>query len=137
MERGTEIPKGLTLVSGLSSERVAELLTRAGIPYKLRWEEPRREGYLRSSCFLIDPLEGIRSMEQVGMPENERKRRKIELSLRLCDIIGFADHLCGYTKSYFAEYQIGEGFDFSVLNGGVMFKKGRLVERVRVSLDYI
>jgi hypothetical protein len=135
MERGTEIPKGLTLVSGLSSERVAELLTQAGILYKLGWEEPRREGYFRSSCFVIDALEGIRSMEQAGMPESERERRKIELSLRLCDIIGFANHLRGYTKSYFAEYQIGGGFDFSVFNGRVMFKKGRLVERVRVSIE--
>jgi hypothetical protein len=135
MEQRIEIPKGLTLVSGLPNERVAELLTQAGIEYKMRWEEPRREGYFRSSRFVIDTLRGIPFTEQSGMPRAEKEGRKIGLSLRMYDILGPAGHLCDHTNSYFAEYKICEGFDFSVLSGRVMFNRGRLVERVRVCIE--
>ena len=99
----------LTLVKGRSYEGILKILKENGIDYKIDYWPCCRESYFRDSSIEVHPAHSGKIDKLLGRGE-----------------IG----VCSTT--YYARYDINEGFNRKQLDGPVIHKRGLLVERVQI-----
>jgi hypothetical protein len=100
--------KGLFKVRGRSFEEIVNILDSGGLVFEVTQKPIMKEGFFRTSYICV----------------NNSGKRVVEL-------LG-EGLMNGRARSYQAEYEIGPGFDVGQLTGRINFRKGKLLERVRI-----
>ncbi len=108
----------LTLVEGMPLEVIEAKINIPGIKYQVTSDPPL--DYFREHLIYVNYPFPLESTDR-WVSQDE-----------LIQLLGAPRRIHKKVLFYYAKHQIGKGFDFSSLDGKVVFHKGLLVERTGV-----